>query len=314
MRHHHVDQSDFRHAILDPNLAVPAGLTDGAGRPAGRRFGIYRNNVVASLCDALADGFPALHALMGADDFRGLALAYVRAAPPGSPLMMQFGTSLPDLLDGAPQIADRPWLADVARVDLAMRQSYHAADRDPLDIAALSAIAADRLGAARFTLSPALRLVRSDWPIFDIWTAAHSAIQTGGQQAAQPGNSMHDPARGAIAGSSQDVLVTRPGFDPVPHPLGPGAASFVTALAAGKTLGQAADYVADTSLEPDRHRPDRRADGLSKGQPDGPPGKQPDGPPDGQLDSDTAGDFDATAILALLIQTQSLIALELTDE
>ena len=31
-------QAEFRDALLDPDLPVPAGLTDPQGHPAGRRF------------------------------------------------------------------------------------------------------------------------------------------------------------------------------------------------------------------------------------------------------------------------------------
>ena len=45
----------FARALLDPSAGVPAGLLRPDGAPAARRFDIYRNNVVASLVDALAD-------------------------------------------------------------------------------------------------------------------------------------------------------------------------------------------------------------------------------------------------------------------
>ena len=54
-----VDQDAFRAALLDPSLVAPEGLTDGQGRPAGRRFDVYRNNVSVALADALETAFPA---------------------------------------------------------------------------------------------------------------------------------------------------------------------------------------------------------------------------------------------------------------
>ena len=46
-------EADFKTALFDPAVMPPAGLSDPAGRPAGKRFDIYRNNVVVSLTEAL---------------------------------------------------------------------------------------------------------------------------------------------------------------------------------------------------------------------------------------------------------------------
>jgi Putative DNA-binding domain len=208
----------FAAALLDPDRPVPAGLTDPAGRPAGRRFSVYRNNVVASLCEALATGFPALHRQLGDEAVRALAGIFVRAHPPASPLLMFYGAALPGFLERFRPLADRPWLADLARLELALRESYHAADAAALDAAAMSALPTGRLLAARFRVAPALQLLRSGWPVLDLWRA----------------DGPLRPERRA-----QDILILRPVFDPEPHLLPPGSAAFVDALRAGQSLGDA---------------------------------------------------------------------------
>lgn len=210
----------FAAALLDPGRAVPAGLTDPAGRPAGRRFAVYRNNVVVGLTEALATAFPSVCRQLGADSFARLAGVFVRAHPPSSPLLMFYGDALPGFLAGFQPLADRPWAADLARLDLALRESYHAADAAALDAAAIAALPPDRLLAARVRLSPALRLVLSSFPLLDLWRAE-------GAPAEPP--------------CGQDILVLRPGFDPQPHALPPGGAGFVAALLAGRSLGEAMD-------------------------------------------------------------------------
>ena len=93
---------------------------------------------------------------------------------------------------------------------------------------ALAALPPDRLTAARLRLAPALRLVRSDWPVAAIW---HANTTPG----APP------PGTGA-----QDALVTRPGYDPEVAALGPGEGAFVAALMAGAHLGAAHEAGAAT--------------------------------------------------------------------
>ncbi len=231
-------QAAFRAALFDPRAPHPAGLTGPGGRPAGRRFDVYRNNVVASLAAALEAGFPALRALLGPEAFRGIAVAHARAHPPGSPCMMHYGQDLPAFLEattphgGSSALPDRA-LPDLARLELAIRESYHAADAVPVDAAALGAVAQADLPALRIATAPALRLVASRHPIV---TLRRLALEGGASETPDaPDGSGLPEARGETA------LVTRPGFDPQVCALVPGDAAFVAALSGGAPLAEAAE-------------------------------------------------------------------------
>lgn len=225
---------DFLPALMDPDRPVPQGLQDGQGRPAGRRFNVYRNNVTTSLIAALEQGFPAVLSLLGPQNFTGLARAFVQDNPPESRLMMHYGAGFPEFLEATPALAHLGYLGDVARLELALRRSYHAADAAPLDPATLGAIAAEDLPATRFTLAPAVEVIRSQWPLHAIW--AFATI---------PG-SPKPPAQ------AQDVLITRTDFDPEAHPLPPGGSAFITALMQGTPLAAAheAGLAEDDSFDP----------------------------------------------------------------
>lgn len=216
---------EFGAALLDPERPAPEGLRDPEGRPAGKRFDVYRNNVAASLTEALIAGFPTVHALVGDEFFRAMAGVALRAHPPRSQLMMQYGIDFPEFIEGFAPTGSLPYLADVARLDLAMRQSYHAADAAPLPAEALS-IPPERLMGARLTLAPAARLLRSPYPIHAIYMANHA-----GGPAPSPGG--------------QDVLILRAEFDPAPHLLGPGDAEFIESLAKGAAFSDALEAAGD---------------------------------------------------------------------
>ncbi|MEL7212902.1 MAG: DNA-binding domain-containing protein [Pseudomonadota bacterium] len=224
------DQTDFTEALLDPKRAVPKGLVDPQGRPAPKRFDVYRNNVAVSLTDALETAFPVIHKLLGDDFFHAMAGVYLRAHPPSSALMMYYGAAMPDFLRSFEPVAHLPYLADVARLEIAMREAYHSADSTPIAPEALGALAPEELMQARFTLAPALRVVTSDWPIHALWQF---------NMAGGPKPQMQ----------AQDVLVSRPEFDPQQTLLPAGAAAFITALRQGESLGAAFESV--TQAEPD---------------------------------------------------------------
>jgi hypothetical protein len=200
---------------------LPAGLLARDMAEVERRFAVYRNNVAVSLTEALMTAFPVLAKLLGEANFRGLAGLYLRAHPPASPVLMLYGDRMPAFLSGLPQLAHLPYLPDVARLEQALREAYHAADAAPLAAEALAALPPERLLAARVGLHPAVRIVASDWPILGIWRR----------------NSVPDAPKPAMR--AETVLLTRPGFDPELTLLPPGAEAFLAALARGETLAAA---------------------------------------------------------------------------
>lgn len=221
-------QAEFAAALLDPARPVPAGLVDPMGRPAGKRFAVYRNNVAVSLTRALEQGFPVVRALVGEAFFAAMAGVFLRTHPPRDKLLMLYGTEMPEFLAHFPPVAHLPYLADVARLELALRESYHAADTPPLPTAVLAGLAPAALMAARVTLAPALRLIRSDWPVLSIWLA----------------NTRGTPP--PCARAAEDVLILRPAFDPEPRLLPAPGAAFVAAVMQGQTVARAVDSAGPT--------------------------------------------------------------------
>lgn len=219
-----VPQSQFCAALLDAEMPVPEGLQDASGQPAGARFSVYRNNVIVSLSEALSTAFPLVRKLLGAETFDRLAGLYVRAFPPQSPLMMFYGKDFPGFLDGFEPLHHIGYLPDCARLDLALRTAYHAADAPALDPVLLTDENVDH-GQLQLRLGPASFIIRSPWPLFDIW---------------QFNTSDGAPKPRAIA---QDVLVTRPDFDPLPHLLPTGTADWLERLDAGVPFEKACDAI-----------------------------------------------------------------------
>ncbi len=218
-------QAEFAAALRDPAGAPPTGAVDPRGRPDRRRFAIYRNNVIVGLSGALAAGFPAVKRIVGDDFFMAMARAYVLAEPPGSPVLMEYGAGFADFIAGFEPAARLPYLQDVARIERAWRESYHAAEATPFDPATLAGLGEDRLPHLTMYLHPSLRLLRSPFPALTAWRM----------------NAGHEPV-GPIdfAAGGEDTLIVRPAADVEVRLLPPGGLAFISALRRGATLAHAA--------------------------------------------------------------------------
>ena len=216
--------STFASALLDPERATPAIVSGPAGKGAVRRYNVYRNNVTVSLIDALAAVYPAVQRITGTDFFRAMARFHARATPPSSPLLFEYGRDFPAFIETYEHAQAMPWLADVARIERAWLDAYHATDAAPLSPDALAAIAPERLAEAVFIAHPAVHVLRSAYAAVTIFAANRSEDTVGPIDASSP----------------EDALITRPDADVIVRHLPEGGAVFLTSLLAGRTLGEAA--------------------------------------------------------------------------
>lgn len=214
----------FAAGLLDPMREAPASIGVRGGKAATRRYGVYRNNVTVSLIDALAAIYPAVQRITGIEFFRAMARLHVRAAPPASPLLFEYGRDFPSFIEKFEYTREMPWLADTARIERAWLDAYHAADAEPLLPRAMAQFPADRLMDLVFTPHPAMRIVRSRFSAVTIFSA----------------NREEGPVKPIDASAPEDGLVTRPGYEVAVRRLPPGGAIFLSKLMSGQPLGEAA--------------------------------------------------------------------------
>jgi hypothetical protein len=209
--------------LLDPELATPGVVAGPRGKQAAKRYNVYRNNVTVSLINALAATFPATRRITGDDFFRAMARFHVRATPPTSPLLFEYGSDFPDFIARYEHASAMPWLPDVARIERAWLDAYHAADAPPMTAKALAAIPPERLEHAILAPHPAMRIVRSQYPAVTIFAA----------------NRGNGPVGKIEATEAEDALVTRPALDVIVRRLPAGGAVFLARLAAGEQFSDA---------------------------------------------------------------------------
>ena len=220
---------DFVAAILDPDRPIPDIVEGPNGKAAQKRYNVYRNNVTVSLINALAATFPVTLRITGPDFFRAMARFHVRATPPTSPLLFEYGRDFPNFIEAYEYARAMPWLADIARIEHAWLDAYHAADAVPLAPQALASTPAVRLADSVFRPHPATRIVRSRFSALSLFVCHRG----------------DGPASEIAPMEPEDTLVTRPGLEVAIRRLPPGGALFLMRLVSGESLGEAAAAAVD---------------------------------------------------------------------
>lgn len=161
-------QREFVAALFAPEAPAPLAIVETApGREA--RFAVYRNNTLSNLVAALLDVHPVVARLVGERFFDHVATQYARAYASRSGDIHEYGDQFADFIRAHSAMYTMPWIADVACLEWAWHESFHAASPTPFDWSSLSSIDESMQGRIWFVPNPTLRLVRSDYPILHIW-------------------------------------------------------------------------------------------------------------------------------------------------
>lgn len=228
-------QRAFRDAVLGrEDIAedgrVIAEMILENGIPAPERLQIYRNNTFILLTDALSETFPVIRKLVGCDFFEAMAKVFIGENPPLSPSLIGYGDTFADFIDGFEPAGGLPYLGDVARLEWAWSEAYHAADAQVLDPQTLSRVPPERMGDIAFHLHPSARLLTSPFPVVAIWQDNQDEAEDGTVVSLDDG-----PAQ---------VLIVRPTMDVEMRSLTPAAFTFFQCLAGGLTVSQSLEQAA----------------------------------------------------------------------
>ena len=236
MQHSSDVQTAFRNGLLSG--PVPSDVTAQTPDEIERRYAVYRNNVVVSLIDAMFQRFPVVCRLVGEEFAKAMFGVFVRSHPPQSPLMMSYGEEFPSFAESFEPVRGLPYLADVARLELARGRAYHAADATPLSQTELGTAAEADPSLLYFQLHPSVQFQVSSYPVYSIWLNNQPAARS-------------TPVRLEVG---ETVLVARDGLEVVTLPLEPGESVFAMSLKQGASFAEAANGASerDCSFDPSR--------------------------------------------------------------
>lgn len=192
-----------------------------------RGLNAYQGNAHALARRSLRAAYPVLARLLGEESFEALACALWHAQPPQRGDMALWGEALPAFVTASAQLADEPYLADVARAEWALHRAATAADAEP-ELATLALLTAQAPEQLALRLVPGTAVLVSAYPVASIITAHLEASPT-----------LPEAGQRLRAGLGEAALVWRQGYKPRLRATLPGEAPFVAALLAGAPLATA---------------------------------------------------------------------------
>lgn len=135
-----------------------------------RGLAAYRTNANALAERVLQAAFPVVAELIGAESFALMACGFWQRHPPERGDLAWWGDALPGFLAHDAQLADVPYLADVARVEWALHRIAGAADSS-VQPASFALLGQHEPDTVTLLPPPGATLLRSGWPVASLVTA-----------------------------------------------------------------------------------------------------------------------------------------------
>ncbi len=231
-------------------LAATAGL--GSHTFNRRGLQVYQANRAVLAERTLASTYPVVAQLIGQTSFVALARHLWQQHPPQRGDMGRWSAKLPEFLAALPQLADEPFLPDVARLEWALHRAASApdavlgaasfallaaGDAQPVSlVVSLAASLAVSL-AVTLTLSSGVMLLASAYPVVSIINAHLAGQPTVGEAAAL-----------LRLGQGEHALVWRHGFKPKLCALSAAQYQLIATLEKGAALEAALEMA--SSIDP----------------------------------------------------------------
>lgn len=202
-------------------------VTPSAAMSPTDRLQVYNGGYLSRLAECLATDYPVLQQLLGRDRFARLAAAYVQRHPSRHPNLNRFGKQLPAFLQRQ-RLPHRAFAVELARLELSISLSFDAPAFTAVTTAQLQALTPQQWSRARLSPNPSVHLLALRFPVDAYYRARKDDVDT----------AVPRPARSWLLVCRHDHRVWR-------LPLTQPAHALLTALAAGKPLGEALAVAGD---------------------------------------------------------------------
>ena len=231
--------------------ALKTLTTDHAMPTRARGLASYQSNAHMLAERVLVAAYPVVTAILSPDSMGQLARALWHRHPPVRGDLARWGADLPGFIAASPQLAELPWLADVARIEWALHTAATAAnvaDGVPAstDLTSLALLTTHDPDQLTLTLAAGTTCLALDWTATRIVLAHLAETEVAPVTARALAVNAALPQAVAELGDvwavaqPEQALVWRPGPSPMGRPLcrvaADGEAGLLASLQAGQSL------------------------------------------------------------------------------
>ncbi|GJL86069.1 MAG: DUF2063 domain-containing protein [Micavibrio sp.] len=148
--------------VLDTPPEDFAELFNVGDIPLPERLKVYRNNIIGSLTDVMIASHPLLEKLVGHEFLELMARSFVLENPPTHGCLNMYGAGFDKFIESYELAKALPYLADMAKLEIAMNEAYHAPEDEPLKANELATASPEDL---QLKLRQNVQLVSSRYPL-----------------------------------------------------------------------------------------------------------------------------------------------------
>lgn len=168
-------QANFADALVnDENRAELETHWVKSSPHTAARIAIYRNGLEAIWSQTLANAYPVMQKLVGADFFDLLSRDYGQQFPSLSGDLHDFGGDFPQFLKQSKTLTDYPYFSAVAELEWQIHRAYYAADAHCLGLAEFLSTVGDAAQESQLVFHSAATLHMSPWASAAVWRAHQS--------------------------------------------------------------------------------------------------------------------------------------------
>jgi hypothetical protein len=148
-----------------PARGIGAIIRGNERLPSAGRLQIYSDAYFFRLLEVMKEDYPAVLAVLGANDFQSLIRDYLAAHPPHKPSVFYAGEFVADFVQRRFAGGQLDFVSDLARLERALIESFHGPDAAALTADELKEIAPEDWPGLAMRAHPTVIVVRSRWQI-----------------------------------------------------------------------------------------------------------------------------------------------------